>query len=179
MSNWYFRMTYHFILLYILEVFLFDGSPSCYQLARKRGSLHPLPLWTSNVPHHFKILLRQQNWLSSEVSKFTASCISFVSNYIHPEKTNAIKDRLVLEVSQHELAGVIAINIFKSNDFPCEIEMLHSNPRCSKNTLPYDQRSFFPAKIELFYDKAGRKKNGYFTARLTVRGGRGQQMWKI
>ena len=43
-----------------------------------------------------------------------------MSNYIHPEKTNAIKDRLVLEVSQHELAGVIPINIFKSNDFPCE-----------------------------------------------------------
>ena len=73
-----------------------------------------------------------------------------MSNYIHPEKTNAIKDRLVLEVSQHELAGVIPINIFKSNDFPCEIEMLHSNPRCSKKTLPYDQKSFFPAKIELF-----------------------------
>ena len=73
-----------------------------------------------------------------------------MSNYIHPEKTNAIKDRLVLEVSQHELAGVIPINIFKSNDFPCEIEMLNSNPRCSKKTLPYDQGSFFPAKIELF-----------------------------
>ena len=73
-----------------------------------------------------------------------------MSNYIHPEKTNAIKDRLVLEVSQHELAGVIPINIFKSNDFPCEIEMLHSNRRCSKKTLPYDQRPFFPGKFELF-----------------------------
>ena len=73
-----------------------------------------------------------------------------MSNYIHPEKTNAIKDRLVLEVSQHELAGVITINIFKSDDFPCEIEMLHSNRRCSKKTLLYDQGSFFPAKILAF-----------------------------
>ena len=73
-----------------------------------------------------------------------------MSNYIHPEKTNAIKDRLVLEVSQHELAGVIPINIFKSNDFPCEIEMLHSNPRCSKKTLPYDQR-FFSGENRAFF----------------------------